>query len=368
MQRTVQVILNPSTEQRLALAETTAQFTATFNLICAEGWRLREGNAYTLHRLTYRKAKATYPVLVSDLHVQARQKASETLKSAITHEKKGPPRYNLHTVRIYWDRGYLTLSTTAGRLKVPFCLPEYAAFAAGLPAATADLICKRGKWRLNLVVKVPDVPFEDTGKAIGVDLGVTHPAVTSDGRFLGKRHWREVEKRTLRLRRSLQSKGTKSAKRHLRSLAGRTQRFRRDCDHVLSASLLKGIESGATIVVENLTNIRKRVKASSGEAKRRLHSWSFAQLRGFLEYKAEALGCRVIAVDPRHTSQRCYACGFTYKGNRRSRSEFLCRRCGHRQNSDLNASLNIRDKHLVGWASGPSSGPPPTGLSSRPSG
>lgn len=375
--RTIRIRLNVNPEQAAALRETTEQFTAVFNLVCREGWRRREGNAYTLHRLTYRDGKAAYPALVSDHHVQARQKASEALKSAITREKKGkkvsgpfsascPPRYNVHTYRLDWEGGSVNLATTRGRIKVSFTLPDYAASAAGHPVATADLIGKRGRWYLHVVLCLPDVACAETGTAMGVDLGLTHPAVTSDGRFLGKKHWREVGKRRLRLKRKLQSNGSKSAKWHLRRLAGRDARFRRDCDHVLSKRILEGAEPGTVIVVENLTNIRQRVKARRGEAKRRLHSWSFAQLKGCLEYKAEAKGCRVVAVDPRNTSKRCSRCGHTHRGNRRSPSDFRCRDCGYSCNADLNAARNIRDRHLVDWGNAPSGGSPSTGLSSQP--
>ena len=58
---------------------------------------------------------------------------------------------------------------------------------------------------------------------------------------------------------------------------------------------------GATIVLENLTDIRKRTKVKrKTETSRRVHSWSFAQLKSFVEYKAEGRGCTVVAVDPRH--------------------------------------------------------------------
>jgi putative transposase len=352
------------------------QFTESFNRVCRVGWEKREGNAYTLHRLTYRDCKDSLPKLVSDLHIQARQKASEAVKSAITREKKGwktsgpqsllcPPRFNLHTFRVDWEKGLVNLSTTRGRMKVTFALPEYARYAIGCATATADLIYRKGRFFLHVVVNLLDIAFVSNGQAIGVDLGVTHPAVTSDNRFHGKRHWKEVTKRIFRLKRALQANGSKSAKRHLRSLAGREQRFRRDCDHVLSASILKGIKPGTTIVIENLTDIRKRARVYHGETSRRLHSWSFAQLRGFLEYKAEAKACQVKAKDPRHTSQRCNRCGYIYRGNRRSQSDFLCRKCRFHVNADLNASRNIRDKHLVGWGISPSDAPPSTGVSSR---
>ncbi len=378
MDRTLRLPLNPTTEQAESLLETMRQFTQSFNLVCAEGWRLKEGNAFTLHRLTYRDCKALCPKLVSDLHVQARQKAAEAVKSAISLDKKGrkvgcpastlcPPRFNLHTFTLDWQAGTVNLSTVAGRQKVACVVPVYALDLVGNRAATADLLYRKGRFTLHVVLKLDDVEFTDNGTALGIDLGVCRPAVTSDNRFHGQKSWRQVEHRRHHRRRTLQAKGTKSAKRRLRLLAGRSQRFRRDCDHVLSKRILTGIAPGTVVVIENLTNIRTRVKASRGEAKRRLHSWSFAQLASFLAYKAEALGCRVEGVDPRHTSQRCHRCGSISRNNRRRQSLFLCRSCGHRDNADLNAAKNIRDRYLVGWSKAPPDRLLSESLSSQPS-
>jgi len=89
------------------------------------------------------------------------------------------------------------------------------------------------------------------------------PRVASGGeeRGDGERRWRELEARDFRLRRKLQAKGTKSAKRHLKKLSGKTARRRRDHDHVVSRRIVDGVPEGATIAVENLTNIRTRVTA-----------------------------------------------------------------------------------------------------------
>jgi len=370
--------LKPTPEQSLALLETVEQFTVSFNHVCETGWRLREGNAYKLHHATYRICKDGNS-LVSDLHIQARQKASEAVKSAIALQKKGrnvsqpksafcSPRFNSHTFKLNWEANVAILSTTQGRQKMSFKLPPYAAHAVGCKTTTADLIRKKGKWYLHVVMKLPDIEFQSNGQTIGVDLGVSRPAVTSDNRFHGKRHWKEVEKRTFRLKRALQAKGSKSAKKHLRRLAGKQRLFRRDCDHVLSKNILKGVNAGTTVVIENLTDIRKSAKMRRGEAKRRLHAWSFAQLRYFLTYKAENIGVCVTAIDPRHTSQRCNECGYTSRSNRRCQSDFQCRECGHKHNADLNAAKNIRDKHLVGWTKSSSSVLPSISISSQPSG
>jgi len=68
-----------------------------------------------------------------------------------------------------------------------------------------------------------------------------------------------------------------------------------------SASRSSLLSSRATLVLENLKDIRKRMQAKRRtQTKRRLHSWPFAALKTKVEYKAEERGCTVVAVDPRH--------------------------------------------------------------------
>src|SRR4029450_11865867 len=108
-------------------------------------------------------------------------------------------------------------------------------------------------------------------------------------------------------------------------------------------------EPGGTIVLENLKDIRKRMKAKRRtKTKRRMHSWSFAQLKSFIGYKAEERVCTVVGVDPRHTSQMCSCCGHTARTNRRSQGVFICRQCGFHLNADLNAARNIAAKYRAG--------------------
>ncbi len=57
-----------------------------------------------------------------------------------------------------------------------------------------------------------------------------------------------------------------------------------------------------------------------------------------LEQKAPG---RVRYVDPKHTSQRCSACGHVAPESRESQAAFRCVACGFACNADLNAALNI---------------------------
>jgi IS605 OrfB family transposase len=166
-----------------------------------------------------------------------------------------------------------------------------------------------------------------------------------DGPGARQRRWRELEARYVRLRRALHSKDTRSVKRHLRRLSGKQLRLRRDLDHQLSRQIVTSVASGSILVVENLTNIRTRVKHRTGKQNGRLHGWSFAQLRSFLSDKAEEKGCTVVGVDLRHTSQTCPRCGHVDRHNRRSQSGFRCRDCGFRLNADLVGARNIAAKY-----------------------
>lgn len=378
MDRTVRVKLNTTPEQAYALKETLAKFTNAFNAVCEYGWQNTERNGVRLHHETYYPIKAQCPSLVSDLIIQARVKATETIKSAFTRQKQGravsqphsqlcAARYNLHTYKVYWPKAEVSLSTTQGRMRIGFTVPPYAYALRyiGNPTATADLLYRKGSFWLHIVVSLKDSEFVASEQVIGVDLGLNRPAVTSGRAFLGKRAWKGVDKRYFRLKRALQSKGSKSARRHLRKLAGKQLRFHRDCDHVLSKRIVQSAIPGATIVVENLTDIRQRARFRRGEGQRRLHAWSFRQLRSFLEYKTKEAGMCVVAIDPRHTSQTCSNCGFQHRSNRRSQSLFLCRSCGYSLNADLNASRNIRDKHLVALGIPLGYGPPSRCLSSQ---
>jgi IS605 OrfB family transposase len=374
MQRTIRIRLEPSPAQLAALRETSRQFTAAFNHVCRHGWQQRLTNGVKLHHQTYRGTRELLPSLPTNLLIQARVKATEAVKSALALSRKVarkrteykvsmpqstacPPRYNDRTYTVDWQSRTVRLSLVGGRQTIRFAVPDYSAKYVGYPTDSADLIERDGCFWLHIVVTLPAPDIAQTDQVVGVDLGLAHPAVTSQNRFLGKKAWKAIEGRLFHLKRALAKKGTKSAKRHLRKVRHRQRRFRRDCDQVLSKQIVGTIEPGSTIVLENLTDIRKRMKARRRtKTKRRMHCWSFAQLKGFIGYKAEERGCMVVAVDPRHTSQRCSCCGHVARNNRRSQSVFKCRKCNYHLNADLNAAYNIAAKYHAGGGISPAGG------------
>jgi IS605 OrfB family transposase len=355
------------------------QHTACFNAVAAHGWAHGEKNGVRLHHATYYGLRERFPSLPSQLVVAARVRATEAVKSALARKKKGrkvscptatlvPIRYDARASSLKSQQGIVSLSSVAGRLKVPFVADPHAQnlLEQAVGFDSADLIWRKGRFWLHVVVTLPDVEFHPSGEVVGVDLGLSRPAVCSNHRFCGCKRWRDIDRRYFRLKRVLQAKGTRSAKRPLKKLAGKVNRFRRDCDHVLSRRIVNSVQPGTVIVVENLVHIRTRTKQRGRESRRRLHSWSFARLRTFLTYKAEAKGCTVAGIDPRHTSQACSRCGYVHRSNRVSQSRFLCRACGFELNADLNASRNIARKSLASGGMSAAGGPPSTGLSCQP--
>ena len=389
MDRTITVQLNPTPEQARTLKATLEQHTACFNAVAHEGFTMACSNGVELHKRTYYPLRAQYPDLPAQLVCAARVKATEAVKSALTWKvkkeqaypkkvekakKQGKPipffkpvrcphselaciRYDQRSYWVKWDKMTCSLATVDGRIELPFTVPAHLVQYVGYHVCSADLCFRKGRYTLHIVVSIPEPAIAPTMTVVGVDLGLNRPAVTSARQFLGEKQWKEQERRTFRLKRKLQAKGTRSAKRHLKKLSGKQFRRRRDHDHVLSKRIVQNTPPGATIVLENLKNIRDTSKMGRGKKeskkrdnKRRLHSWSFAQLYSFVEYKAQARGVRVVKIDPRHTSQTCSKCGYQARNNRCSQSVFHCRSCGYQLNADLNASFNIREKYLTSLA------------------
>lgn len=370
MQRTVRLRLEPTPEQSNALIETIKQHAACYNAVARYGWDTNTKNGVELHKATYYTLREQFPQLPSQLVISARMRATESLVSAFALRKKknskgefkkvscpGCPlgasfatiRFDVRSYRFNVKQSFAHLSTVAGRLPIAF--QAYAWAQAQIAQAegvdSADLIYREGHFFLHLVISLPDPIVATSDQVVGVDFGETRPAVTSNNLFVGERRWKSIERRYFRLKRQLQSKGTRSAKRKLKRLSQTVTRFRSDCDHVVSRRVVDSVEHGSTIVVENLTEIRTNGKRRGTEQRRQFHQWTFARLRELITYKAAAKGCRVVGIDPRHTSQTCSKCGYQHRSNRKSQSEFRCRECGYQLNADLNGSRNIARKHLV---------------------
>jgi IS605 OrfB family transposase len=178
---------------------------------------------------------------------------------------------------------------------------------------------------------------------IGIDQGIRHLAVTSDGQFISSG---ELNRRTAQYRRNrgrLESKGTPSSRKRLKSLGCRENRFRDDYLHRAVKSILSECQDVKIIVIEDLKKIeRKRGRTLN----RRLSNWAIARFPEILTCKSEEIGILVEREDPRYTSQKCSQCGKVLKSNRDLKLHLYSCSCGNRLNDDLNAARNTRANYL----------------------
>jgi IS605 OrfB family transposase len=118
-------------------------------------------------------------------------------------------------------------------------------------------------------------------------------------------------------------------------------------NHIISKKLVaKALDTGRVIVLENLKGIRGQTTVRKAQ-RRRHNSWSFNQLRQFIEYKAKMAGVPVMFVNPRGTSHTCPRCGLQAKRSRPTRDRFECVGCGLAGPADYMAALNIAARGAV---------------------
>jgi putative transposase len=346
MQRTISIKLSVTKEQSEKLSALQEAYLSVCNQIVPIAIEHRCWNRVALHNLSYSKVRETSP-LGSQMVCNAIFSVCKAYKNKLIAKGENIPviRFHRHRSvhfdkRTYTIRGNgLTLYTLQGRIQVsmqrgPF---QEVYFSAGVPKE-AELICKKGIWYFNLVLDLLDSPLCENSNVLGVDLGENVLAATSSGKLFGGGQTRHERDQFLSKRRQLQSNGSQSAKQLLKKISGREARRIKHINHNVSKQIIQEAirEKAGTIILEDLTNIRNRIRAKKRE-RSRLHRWAFRELRMMIEYKAESRGLRVIYVNPAYTSQTCSHCGCL---GIRERHLFKCS-CGNQQHSDLNASRNL---------------------------
>jgi putative transposase len=218
-----------------------------------------------------------------------------------------------------------------------------------------------GRWHVVLSCDdVPAEPLEATGSAAGIDMGVASFLTTSDGMHVpNPRHLATAAERLAAAQQALARKKRGSTRRRkaaakVARLNGKVRRQRLDHAHKAALALVRAHD---LIVHENLqiANMTARPRprpdgtgnyepngaAAKAGLNKSIHDAGWGIFLRVLSAKAESAGRQVIAISPRHTSQRCAQCGRVAAGNRISQAEFRCLGCGHQAHADINAAQNI---------------------------
>lgn len=220
----------------------------------------------------------------------------------------------------------------------------------------------RTRWYITITTRVPIELYtqyhllrtrKDKKKAVGVDVGLKHAAVFSDGTII--ENPRSYEKQLRKLRRlnkelarrkkynkrtgEAPSKRYEKTRANLRKTYAKVSNQERDFTHKLTKRLVDEYEF---IGIEDL-NVKGMVK--NKHLSRSITHAGWGRFKTFLEYKAALYGSEIIKVDRFYPSSKtCSDCGVAKAKLPLSQRTFECGSCGLVIDRDLNAALNIKQE------------------------
>ena len=194
-------------------------------------------------------------------------------------------------------------------------------------------------------IPLPEKAPIDPDKTLGIDTGLEHFAVLSDGQTYEPTHEAKKEKRKMKLLQRRIAKKKKGS-RQFRILKHRIARLHeritnRRHDHIHKITHYLAYENQATtICVEdlNLVGIKhnKHLAYNSNDA-------GLSYFYSFLEYKCKWAGKNYIKIDRyAPSSKMCSHCGHVYKKLTLKMRHWTCPECGTHHDRDLNAANNIK--------------------------
>jgi putative transposase len=206
-------------------------------------------------------------------------------------------------------------------------------------------------WFITFMVEEDNKPLPPSTNEIGIDLGITNFATTSNGdKYYNPKPLRKYTRKLRRIQRSVsrKKKGSNNRKKEVKKLQkiyAKIKNIGRDFQQKLSTQLIR---ENQTIVVENLKvkNMLKNHKLAK--------SISDVGWYGFteqLKYKAKWYERNFEKVNPHNTSKTCSDCGTLNTTLTLDVREWVCTNCGSLHDRDINAAKNILN---LRWSGRPS--------------
>lgn len=264
------------------------------------------------------------------------------------HPKTGPPRFKSkrdtrQAIRFTANAGWRITSCEKLRLPKVGDIPVRWSRRLPSPPSTVTIIKDSAdRYFASFVVETGSEETLPAGTSeIGVDLGLGHFAVLSDGTKIDNpRFLRRAEKRLKKDQRSLsrKSKGSKNrdkARRRVARAHARVADARREFHHQLSTKLIR---ENQAIAVEDLA-VKGLARTSLAKS---VHDAGWSAFVGMLEYKGARYGRMFHRIDRfEPTSQMCAVCGVKDGPKPLHIRAWTCGMCGTVLDRDGNAAVNI---------------------------
>ncbi|HEY9742892.1 MAG TPA: RNA-guided endonuclease TnpB family protein [Coleofasciculaceae cyanobacterium] len=205
-----------------------------------------------------------------------------------------------------------------------------------------------GKYFASMITEVDgELPKPSTdGKVVGIDLGLTHLAIVSDGSKVSKydnpRHLAKHEKNLKRKQQKLarKQKGSRLRNKYRKFVAKvyeRVSNSRQDFLHKLSRKL---VNENQVVVVENL-HVKGMVR--NRNLAKAISDAGWGMFTNFLAYKLEQKGGKLVEIDRWFPSSKlCSNCYHQVDELPLDIREWTCSHCGIHHDRDGNAATNIR--------------------------
>ena len=259
--------------------------------------------------------------------------------------------FTLHGDRLYVAK--------VGDLKVRWSRP-----LPSVPSSVTVIREADGRHYASFVVEIAATPLPSSERDVGLDLGLSVLAATSDGELItNPRHLRARERHLARAQRDLSRKQKGSANRAKARMTVAVQHRKvraARADH-LHKTALRLIRDNQAVYVEDLcaAGMTRRpapkpapdrpgaylpngARAKAG-LNRSASDAGWAALVRLLEEKAERHGRTVVKVGRWFpSSQICSACGVKDGPKPLNVRQWTCAACGVRHDRDVNAARNIR--------------------------
>lgn len=209
---------------------------------------------------------------------------------------------------------------------------------------SATVSTRGERWFVSINIELSEAiqPLSKTKQSVGLDLGVTHLAILSDGtKIQAPKPLKTQLKKLIRLSRGLSRKqkgsnNRKKAKTKLSRLYYRVSNIRKDFLHKLTTELVRKFD---VICLEDL-NVQGMLR--NRKLSRAIQDLGFYELKRQLIYKANQFGKTVKSVERFFPSSKtCSCCGFKLEKLSLSVRKWTCEKCGEEHDRDINASINI---------------------------
>jgi putative transposase len=281
---------------------------------------------------------------LADLHL-----AYRNFFASVTGRRKGPkiaaPRFrsrrdNRQTIRLTRN-GFSIRNDRLFVAKVGEIPIRWSRQLPAEPSSVTVIKDASGRYFASFVIDTEDEPLPATGGDVGIDLGLSHFAVLSDGTKISNPRW--LRRRERKLRRAQQAlsrtqKGSNNRKKAARRLARahvKTADARREFHHQLSTRLIR---ENQAVYVETL-NVRGLARTRQGKS---VYDAGWSAFVNMLAYKAARYGrtfARVARDFP--SSQVCSVCGHRDGPKPLHVRAWTCTECGTRHDRDHNAARNV---------------------------